>query len=228
MTLSTPSVFGSCAARVALGIALACVLAGCSREREDWRSAQTADTVESYEQFLQQHPDSARATEARGRVEQLVEDRDWQAASTADAVAAYQQFLAQHPEGKWSQEARIRIENLNIAAVPDPALAPAPAPDSGAPPVTTPAKPPTQPAQAATFAIQLGAFSTPSAADAHWKQIAGQFKAELGPLSHKVSSAKSSTGDIYRLQAAVPDEQHARDLCARLKAKSQGCVVVLP
>ena len=33
-------------------------LTGCSREKSDWRSAQAADSAESYEQFISSHPDS--------------------------------------------------------------------------------------------------------------------------------------------------------------------------
>ena len=38
------------------------VLCGCSREKSDWRSAQAADTSESYEQFISEHPDSSLVT----------------------------------------------------------------------------------------------------------------------------------------------------------------------
>jgi len=32
--------------------------AACSREQQDWRSAEAADTAESYGQFLERHPES--------------------------------------------------------------------------------------------------------------------------------------------------------------------------
>ena len=90
------------------------VLGACSREQQDWRSAEAADSVEGYGQFLQRHPDSELATEARTRVTQLSEDLEWQRAGSADNADAYKQFLAQHPNGKWAQEARIRIENFAL------------------------------------------------------------------------------------------------------------------
>jgi cell division septation protein DedD len=90
------------------------VLGACSREQQDWRSAEAADSVEGYGQFLQRHPDSELATEARTRVAQLSEDLEWQRAGSADNADAYKQFLAQHPNGKWAQEARIRIENFAL------------------------------------------------------------------------------------------------------------------
>ena len=97
-----------------MSIGLLMLAAGCSREQQDWRSAEAADTMESYGQFIERHPDSELATQARTRVTQLGEDRDWQQAGSADTAEAYRQFLAQHPNGKWAQEARIRIENFSL------------------------------------------------------------------------------------------------------------------
>jgi hypothetical protein len=90
------------------------LLGACSREQQDWRSAEASDTVQGYGEFLQRHPESELATEARTRVAQLSEDREWQGAGTTDTADAYKQFLAQHPNGKWAQEARIRIENFAL------------------------------------------------------------------------------------------------------------------
>ncbi|MGC2459599.1 MAG: hypothetical protein WA446_01275, partial [Steroidobacteraceae bacterium] len=87
-------------------------LAGCNRERADWKSANAADTAEAYQQFLQQHPKSANAVQAQARLQQIAADRDWQAAAAADTRDAYEQFVAQHADSKWAQEARIRIENF--------------------------------------------------------------------------------------------------------------------
>ena len=97
----------------ALMVSLA-LLGACSREQQDWRSAEASDTVEGYGEFLQRHPDSELATEARTRVGQLSEDHEWQQAGNADTADAYKQFLAQHPNGKWAQEARIRMENFAL------------------------------------------------------------------------------------------------------------------
>jgi hypothetical protein len=98
----------------AIGVCLLLLVAGCSREQQDWRSAEAADSIEGYGRFIQRHPESELATQARTRVAQLGEDRDWQHAGSADTVDAYRDFIAQHPNGKWAQEARIRIENFSI------------------------------------------------------------------------------------------------------------------
>ena len=93
-------------------------LAACSREQQDWRSAEAADSVEAYSEFLKDHPDSELVRQARARLTQVSEDRAWTQAGTADTVDAYKQFLAQYPNGKWAQEAHIRVENFELGAAP--------------------------------------------------------------------------------------------------------------
>jgi hypothetical protein len=97
-----------------MGVCLLVLAAGCSREQQDWRSAEAADSIEGYGQFIQRHPESELAAQARSRVTQLGEDLDWQHAGSADNPDAYRQFITQHPNGKWAQEARIRIENFSL------------------------------------------------------------------------------------------------------------------
>jgi cell division septation protein DedD len=162
-------------------------LAGCSREKIDWKSAEAADTVEGYDHFIERHPDSALVTQARTRVAQLNEDRDWKKATGTDTAEAYREFLAQHENGKWAEEARIRIENFALdgsAAGPAqpgaeaaPALAatsPAPAPtpaatthgprDAASPPATAATAPAAAPAKPATIAAHSAAEPKSSSA----------------------------------------------------------------
>jgi cell division protein FtsN len=106
------------AGKLAALAAAVAILAACSREQQDWRSAEASDSVEAYGEFLKDHPDSDLARQARARFTQLSEDRAWQQAGSADTVAAYKQFLAQYPNGKWSQEAHIRVENFELGMAP--------------------------------------------------------------------------------------------------------------
>ena len=161
-------------------------LQGCSRENDDWRSAQAADTVAAYQQFIREHPASAHTAEADVRATQLLEDEDWRRAQEDDGLQAYQTFVTQHPESRWAQEARVRIETITLGnavgntpegakspAAPESApavataqpTAPRPAPTSpatpnpGPRPAPTPAvSPPPKPAAVATAPAAGGAF----------------------------------------------------------------------
>jgi hypothetical protein len=106
------------AGRVALITLLTVCCAACSREQQDWRSAEAADTSEAYGRFLEQHADSELGAQARARIAQLAEQRAWEHAQSADTTDAYREFLAHHPSGRWSEEARIRIEATALGSAP--------------------------------------------------------------------------------------------------------------
>ena len=237
-------------------LSLSCLLmlAGCSRENDDWRAAQAADTVAAYQQFIREHPASAHAAEADARAAQLVEDEDWRRAQEQDTLQAYQLFVSQHADSRWAQEARTRVETITLgssanepataaAPVEQPQVAPAqvsPPPRAAAPspapaPAPRAAPPAAAPAPGATAArpgrlawgIQLGAFTSDAAAQTQWKALAGRH-ASLKSRSPFVESATTASGRLFRLQSATKDEAEARELCRTLSAAGQACVVVHP
>ncbi|MEJ1963016.1 MAG: hypothetical protein WDO56_16280 [Gammaproteobacteria bacterium] len=193
-----------------VGVLALATLAGCSREKIDWKSAESADTVEAYDHFLERHPDGELSTQARARVAQLNEERDWKRAAAADTADAYRQFLAQHDSGKWAEEARIRVENFSLdgtaagpaapSTSPEPAAAGAPAatvaPPHGpreapSPPTSTQAVSPEKRVAVAAapvnavpsqFGIQLGAFHS---------QEGGPQELEADPGEARFRSARS-------------------------------------
>jgi len=212
------------ARKVASLMVLLSLVAACSREQHDWRSAEAADTLEGYSQFLERHPDSELVRQARTRVAQLSEDREWQHASSKDTVDAYKQFLTQSPNSKWAQEARIRIQNFSLSGLPQTPAPPAPPQASPVPAPTVAATTPFY----SGYGIQLGAFTSESAANNEWRQLTTRFGSDLGGLSAHVVPADTSTGRVFRLQAQVADESRARALCDVLRKQSQACVPVLP
>jgi cell division septation protein DedD len=228
--------------------AAAFALAGCSRESADWKSATTAGTTESYQQFLQQHPNSSSADQARARLKALMEDHDWQSAAAADTRNAYEQFIALHPDSKWAQEARIRIENFaqnGANATGAPATAAAATPATPAPASVTPAPtasksraaaatPAPATHQAATKVasathghfVQLGAFHSKEQAQTQWKHLAAQFPTELKSLKPDYVEAPSKHGAVYRLRVPMSSVAAAKGLCGTLKKHAQSCVPV--
>jgi cell division protein FtsN len=107
-----------CAARTTVLAALLLLAAGCSREQQDWRSAEAAGSTEAFAHFLEQHPASELANQARLRIAQLDEESDWHRTDGIATMEAYRQFLAHHPNGKWAEEARIRIEGFSLGSAP--------------------------------------------------------------------------------------------------------------
>ncbi len=209
-------------------------LAACSREKSDWRSAQAADSPESYEQFITEHPDSTLVATARERLQQLAEEKDWRAAAAADSLEAYQQFLAQYPAGKWAKEAQVRVDNFSAGAAGSAGSgASASAGESASPASSAGAGaslPDTPPAQMASggYGVQLGAFSSAERANEEWKKLHADAAGLLDGLSPRVVVGEAQGKTIYRLQAEVRDEVQARAVCGGLKVAKKPCVPVLP
>ena len=200
-------------------------LAGCSREAGDWRAAQGADTSESYDAFLKQHPQSEFAIQARERMQQLGEERDWQRASTTDSADAYRAFLVAYPEGKWAQEARIRIENFALGTTGEAIAAttvPVPSQTAAAPTATSASA-----SSTVAHRVQLGAFSTEPKARAEWDRLRAALP-ELQGLISDVRAADTAAGRLYRLQVGVASEKRGRDLCSLLQSRQQACLYVAP
>ena len=206
-------------------------LTGCSREKGDWRSAQAADSPESYQQFLDEHPESTYVANARERLLQLAEEKDWRAAAEADSADAYQQFIAQYPSGKWAKEARVRIDAFSSQGAAAASMAPA-APEASPPsavaptPADTPSSPPA--IVSGGFGVQLGAFSSAERANEEWKKLQADAAGMLDGLAPRVVVGESSGKPIYRLQAEVRDEAQARAICGGLKVAKKPCVPVIP
>jgi cell division protein FtsN len=221
---------------ILMGLVLLAGLSGCSHEQRDWRSAQTANTVEAYEEFVTTHPKSARAADAQARIAELTEERDWRRASTTDTADAYRQFLAQHPQAKMAQEARTRIENFGLnATAATPAPGTAAAPGSTQAPATPASKPPSAPTTAVAaaepentggYSVQLGAFTTHAKALGQWRRLSARFGPELQGAVSDVERAKSGSGrKVYRLKVKGLTEARARSICTALKKRAEPCVV---
>ncbi len=231
-------------------LVLCCVtalgMAGCSRQQSDWEKTRAANTVESYEQFLKQYPSGEFTAQAQARVKELNEEREWQKARDADTLDAYQAFIKQFPEGKWAEEAHIRVENFTLAQAPSGAAAGAAAvaaakptevkPAAVKPAVTKPTatkptavtKPKAAHRHADQYGVQLGAFTSGSAA-AHkrWAHLSKEYPVLVG-LTPKVPAHKTASGHVYRLEVLGLTKTKAREICKNLKNKSQPCVVLHP
>lgn len=220
-------------------------LTGCT-DLQDWRSTQRADTIESYEAFLEQYPESQYAPVAQRRLADLIEQRDWQSASEADTAEAYRTFINTHPKGRWVREARVRLQNflstpgvLGPAAIepiepieplPPPAMLPAePGKDMSAPkPSVTAARESSDGSELPVeHRIQLGAFSSREKALEGWRS-ARERHPELQGLVSQVLSGVGANGPIHRLQASVVSETRAREICRALVKSGQACVYVPP
>jgi cell division septation protein DedD len=166
--------------------ALLILIAGCSREQQDWRSAESADSAEAYTRFLEQHGESELANQARLRIAQLGEERAWSHANGVASIEAYRQFLTHFPNGKWAETARIRIEGFSLGSLPRTAGA------TGAP---VAARVGVNALQLATGVSGAGPAPAPPAgppADSAGALVAAAAAAEAGPPAEPAPAAQET------------------------------------
>lgn len=89
-----------------------------------------------------------------------------------------------------------------------------------------PAKPTPAPEQAGSgTAIQLGAFSSESAANTAWAGLSKRF-AYLSDLNRSVAPADVGGSKVYRLRVFAGSAANASSLCGKLRVAGENCVVV--
>ena len=98
--------------RYPLIIGIAVALCGCATVERDWQETNRQATVESYEHFLQKHPDADQASQARLLLTELQAGEAWSEASSADTIAGYTDFLQEYPQYKHANQASARLEQL--------------------------------------------------------------------------------------------------------------------
>jgi SPOR domain len=103
--------------------------------------------------------------------------------------------------------------------------APAAAPAAPAAPGAAPAKAGPAPAAGSGF-VQLGAYGNQSKADEAWGAMSKRFTF-LSGLNRRVTEGAAEGGrKVYRLQAITTNPAAAQQLCAKLKAAGENCMVV--
>jgi hypothetical protein len=74
--------------------------------------------------------------------------------------------------------------------------------------------------------VQLGAFGDAAKAEAAWGQLSKRF-GFLSGVNRKIAEGSGEGGrKVFRLQAVANDAAGAQQLCAKLKAAGEGCLIV--
>lgn len=132
-----------------------------------------------------------------------------------------------------------------VATAPPPPPPPAAKPQTGtaSPPAAQTAQapaqaaaPPPPPKVSATadlsgrWRIQLAAFRDRPTAESEWRRLQARYPDLLGALALEVQKADlGAKGIFYRMRGGpLADEASAKLLCAQLKQRNQGCMIVRP
>ncbi|MDP2736376.1 MAG: outer membrane protein assembly factor BamD [bacterium] len=100
------------ATMVFLAVLVSIIMIGCATTGNRWQEANQLGTIESYEAFLRQYPNSEYSSPARSKLAALYEQRDWNRAQQQNTIAAYERFLVRYPGGANAKEANSKLEKL--------------------------------------------------------------------------------------------------------------------
>ena len=182
---------------IVLWIVCGCALAACSRQETGWREARDADSVLSYQTYLEHFPAGAHAGEARARIRELHEELEWARANKLQTPEAWQRYLGAYPEGRYAAAVREQLSAI--------VLAKAPAADR-------------------PYAVQLGAYSSEAAAAADLARFSRDHADLLGDLKLRILPPAAGAQPLWRLRAGPLTEEAARGICVDLRSHAEECV----
>ena len=192
----------------------------CTKSDDAWDTAVQIDTPDAYTTFLERHPKSEHAEQARTRRDALIDERDWNTARRANTAESYDKYLVAHPDGVWSELASRRRNALNPVRAAAAPLAPPTATPTATPNSSSAAlaelKPPKRSAQ-------LGAFSSPVAARKGWNRLQRSFP-ELADRSPLIDAQPLKGSSLYRLLVQLDSDEEADILCAALIRGGAACI----
>ena len=84
----------------------------------------------------------------------------------------------------------------------------------------------TGPIPAGAAFVQLGAYSDAAKAEQAWGALGKRFAAISGSNKRIAEGAGEGGRKVFRLQAVAADSAAAQQLCAKLKAAGESCIVV--
>lgn len=203
-------------------------LAACSNPSADWQKANQANTVGAYQQFIQQHPNDARAAQARNRISALNDEQAWTAAQSANTLDAYQQYLQQQPNGMHAADAQDKVNSLQADAAWQTATSANTAAGYQDFLQKYPNSPHASDAQDAMKKLtgyQALLYSTHSQklADKMAQSLKSKYGNELQDVVVVPPTGKSKTIEV---RSAPMAESDAKTACTKLKKAHQHCTVV--
>ncbi|MHC4067780.1 MAG: tetratricopeptide repeat protein, partial [Planctomycetota bacterium] len=83
--------------------------AACASEESQWQAAESAATVDAYQEFLGAYPESAHRSAAEARIAFLQAEAD-------NTIEAYRQYLADYPDGRDGAVAEERLAALEVGS----------------------------------------------------------------------------------------------------------------
>ena len=214
---------------LALSFCGALALAACGTAQNDWTTASNANTVSSYQAFLDKHPKDEHAQEAETRIAALQDDAAWQTAQSSNSANSYQAYLQTEPKGTHAQAARDALSGFDRANAWKTAQSDGSATALQAFLQKYPKGSEADQARQRLAAIQssyraeLGHYHNERAAQRKRSELRSRFSKVLMEIDVVPPDSASKE---FRVMSGLMDQQDATSACTSLKRDHQLCEVV--
>jgi hypothetical protein len=211
----------------AFGLLAAIPLVACNSAQGDWQKASASNTVTAYREFLQKHPNTTRAVEARNRIQTKEDEQAWTQAQRANSVAGFEAYIKEQPRGAHVDEAQDRIaaNERMMAWVAASAVATPEALEAFLekyPQGRLANQARAKVAQISGYRVQFAAYRSESQARKTRDRLQGKY----GDLLGSVVVVPESGSNAHVVRSAPMGEVEANNACAKLKKVHQSCEVV--
>jgi hypothetical protein len=230
--------------RLTISLLTVLLLSACGNDDKAWQMAGRDDTPTAYLEFLAKYPESAHASQARARMEDLKEIKAWERAEFKNNEAGYQSFIEKYPESEYVASAETHLAEFQrdaewvaaqdadsielvaefLSRYPD-----APQAEEAKELLLTlekirAAEEPTE--RAGDFRVQLAAFRTAKAADIEVRRLVELFpEALLGPVRIETPD-KDGGSSMFLLKSVPMTWAEAQATCTTLEKLQQVCLII--
>jgi outer membrane protein assembly factor BamD (BamD/ComL family) len=202
-------------------------IVACSSAESDWNQANQTHTVAAYQDFLNKHPDSPHAADAKTQIQTLQDNQAWATAQQTNTADGYQQYLTAEPNGAHAQEAQQKLTALKATdAWNSTKNNPTEASLNSflqMYPNTPEADQARSMLQTLDYRVELGSYRSADAADKAKTQLQDKFGKELQEVQVIQPTGKSK---VFHLASAAMTQDQAKAACAQVKKGGQRCEVV--
>jgi hypothetical protein len=213
---------------ISLLLVAAAMLWGCSSAQEDWNTANGANTVAAYQEYLSKHPTGDHSADANERIRSLQDDEAWSQAKQANSAEGYRAYLQNQPAGSHATEAQDALtaaqraadwktadSTATVASLQDflKKYATGPEADQAREKLAT----------LSGYKVQLASAKTQKQAQREREHLRTKYSSILHDVV-VVPAADSAKG--YGLESPPMSQSQANSACDELKKAHQSCEVV--
>ncbi len=89
-----------------------CILCGCSNPKKEWSKANSINTIDAFNGFINRYPDSEYVQEAKNKIADLKCQLEWSKTQNENTMDALKRFMDQYPDCEFKAQAKSKLAEL--------------------------------------------------------------------------------------------------------------------